>query len=113
MYCRHAWILPDICLPDICFLAPADKFTTGFNSEAEKLYTDANQTVTDAFSSIRVIHAYNLQVSESVGWPVSQPASPSVCQLTSRSHSVNQQMQFFASVHGWSLKAAAVVGLLS
>ncbi|KXZ43925.1 hypothetical protein GPECTOR_77g22 [Gonium pectorale] len=37
------------------------KFHTGFTSNADKLYAGANQTVTEAFASIRVIHAYNLQ----------------------------------------------------
>ncbi|KAG2490598.1 hypothetical protein HYH03_010991 [Edaphochlamys debaryana] len=37
------------------------KFHTGFTSDANKLYANANQMVTEAFSSIRVIHAYNLQ----------------------------------------------------
>ncbi|KAG2428639.1 hypothetical protein HXX76_011345 [Chlamydomonas incerta] len=37
------------------------KFHTGFSSDADKLYAGANQMVTEAFSSIRVIHAYNLQ----------------------------------------------------
>ncbi len=37
------------------------KFHTGFTSDADKLYAGANQMVTEAFSSIRVIHAYNLQ----------------------------------------------------
>lgn len=45
------------------------KFHTGFSSDADKLYAGANQMVTEAFSSIRVIHAYNLQsfVSGSYG----------------------------------------------
>ncbi|GFR42553.1 hypothetical protein Agub_g3460 [Astrephomene gubernaculifera] len=37
------------------------KFHTGFTSDADKLYAGANQMVTEAFASIRVIHAYNLQ----------------------------------------------------
>jgi len=36
------------------------KFTTGFSSNADKLYAGANQAVTDAFSSIRVVQAYGL-----------------------------------------------------
>ncbi|KAG2428637.1 hypothetical protein HXX76_011344 [Chlamydomonas incerta] len=37
------------------------RFHTSFTSDADKQYAGANQMVTEAFSSIRVIHAYNLQ----------------------------------------------------
>ncbi|GLI63941.1 hypothetical protein VaNZ11_007082 [Volvox africanus] len=50
------------------------KFHTGFSSDADKLYAGANQMVTEAFSSIRVIHAYNLQsfVSGTYGKMIAQ-----------------------------------------
>ncbi|GIL71759.1 hypothetical protein Vretimale_808 [Volvox reticuliferus] len=50
------------------------KFHTGFSSDADKLYAGANQMVTEAFSSIRVIHAYNLQsfVSRTYGKMIDQ-----------------------------------------
>lgn len=36
------------------------KFSTGFSSDSDKLYAGANQTVSDAFSSVRVVQAYCL-----------------------------------------------------
>ncbi|KXZ51733.1 hypothetical protein GPECTOR_11g18 [Gonium pectorale] len=50
-------VLPFVVLSAVIHL----KFHTGFTSDADKLYAGANQMVTEAFASIRVIHAYNLQ----------------------------------------------------
>lgn len=38
------------------------KFTMGAQAEVDKLYAGSNQAVTEGLSSIRVLHAYNLQV---------------------------------------------------
>lgn len=37
------------------------RFMTGAANKSDKLYQRANQLMTEAFSSIRVVHAYNLQ----------------------------------------------------
>lgn len=39
------------------------KFTAGMNNKSDVLYSQANQTATEALSSMRTIHAYNLQAS--------------------------------------------------
>lgn len=40
------------------------KFTAGLNTKSDELYSQANQTATEALSAMRTIHAYNLQARD-------------------------------------------------